>query len=131
MTSHDEQPFHYPSQTRSYRRELRKNATHAERELWQGLRNRNCGGYKFRRQHGLGPFIVDFYCPEFRLAVEVDGSVHDSPERQRYDVDRTRYLAREGVTVIRFTNAEVLSSVDQCMRSILGTIAELEGRGEP
>ncbi|MBS1903825.1 MAG: DUF559 domain-containing protein [Bacteroidetes bacterium] len=111
------------------RRELRSNPTRAESELWHGLRNHR-SGYKFRRQQGLGPFIVDFYCPAFHLAVEVDGATHDSLEQQEYDSRRSEYLRANGIDAIRFTDGEVLWSVDICVAKIAERIEEIKrGRG--
>jgi very-short-patch-repair endonuclease len=92
------------------RRELRAHQTDAERVLWQLLRSRQLGGFKFRRQHSIGPYILDFYCPSARVAVELDGSQH--LERQAYDGRRTEYLASEGIAVVRFANGDVLSNAE-------------------
>ncbi|MEP7235665.1 MAG: endonuclease domain-containing protein [Ignavibacteriota bacterium] len=109
------------------RRSLRNNPTRAEKEMWHGLRNHR-SGYKFRRQQSLGPFIVDFYLPEYKLAVEVDGASHDDAEQKKYDDDRTQYLQCNGIELIRFTDGEVLYSVDLCVEKILARIEEM-GRG--
>lgn len=79
--------------------------------MWVALR-REALGVKFRRQHPIGPFILDFYCPEQRLAVEVDGAVHDADEQAEHDRRRTRWLAGQGIRVIRCTNEEVRDSLD-------------------
>jgi len=91
-------------------RELRKNPTEAERKLWAHLRLRQIGGYKFRRQHPLGPYIVDFVCIEKKLIVEVDGGQHD--EKRFYDAKRDKWLEEKGFKVIRFWNNEVLRHID-------------------
>jgi adenine-specific DNA-methyltransferase len=83
-------------------RELRKSSTPAEQKLWQALRNRNLGDYKFRRQHPLGPFIADFFCAEVGLVIELDGGGH--LEQREYDQDRTDWLEGQGFHVIRFWN---------------------------
>jgi very-short-patch-repair endonuclease len=85
-------------------RELRREQTEAERELWNGIRG--WGIAKFRRQHPLDRFILDFYCPSARLCIEVDGSVHDGKEDR--DAARSEVLEARGIAVIRFTNDEVL-----------------------
>ncbi len=90
-------------------RELRKNPTDAERKLWKHLRFRQVGGHKFRRQHPIGPYIVDFVCLEKRLIVEVDGGQHS--ERIVYDAERLRWLEDQGFRVLRFWNNQVLTSV--------------------
>src|SRR6266511_4059143 len=89
-------------------RHLRRESTDAERLLWKLLRGRNLAGFKFRRQHEMLGFILDFYCPGARVAIEVDGGGHYSPQRLEYDAERTRLLNAHGVRVLRFTNTEVL-----------------------
>src|SRR4051812_16265240 len=84
------------------RRTLRHGATDAEALLWHELRNRQLGGFKFRRQHPCGPYIVDFYCAERKLAIELDGGQHYAPAAQAYDARRSRYLRRHGIEVLRF-----------------------------
>ena len=98
-------------------RELRKQMTPAEHILWTRLRNRQLGGYKFRRQHPLGPYIADFYCAERRLVIELDGSVH--AEQQEYDEMRSGQFEEYGYQVIRFKNAEVESELEYVLMEIL------------
>jgi len=96
---------------------FRKNPTPAEGLLWEKLRGRKLGGFKFRRQHPLlGRFVVDFYCPERRLVVEVDGEVH----RFRKEEDRIRQaeLERAGYRVLRFGNDEVLDDIEGVLEKI-------------
>jgi very-short-patch-repair endonuclease len=112
------------------RRELRNNPTHAEREMWCGLRKRRMSGYKFRRQHSIGPFIADFYSPALRLVVEVDGATHEDDEQKRYDARRTEYFRTHSIDEIRFTDSEVFASVDACMERIVKFIQE-RGRTTP
>ena len=106
------------NKARKHRRNLRTQQTGAERKLWNALRSRKLEGRKFRRQHSIGSFIVDFYCHQERLIVEVDGAVHDDPYRATYDAERQQVLEEEGYRVLRFTNemvekhcAEVLSRI--------------------
>ena len=90
-----------------YTRMLLRNApTSAEKLLWSGLKGKQTG-YKFRRQHSLGPFIVDFFCPKLRLVIEVDGATHKQAETQEKDRIKERFLAGNGFIVIRFTDEEV------------------------
>jgi len=84
------------------RRSLRRHSTDAEAALWAILRGRRFAGFKFRRQHSLGPFIVDFYCPMRRLVVELDGGQHYEPEAQAEDAKRDRYLVGRDIAVVRF-----------------------------
>src|SRR5216684_2308851 len=91
-------------------RELRKNPTEAEKKLWNHLRLRQLGGYKFRRQHPLGLYIVDFICLEKRLIIEVEGG-QDS-EQVDYDEERTAWLEAQGFCIVRFWNNEVLNEIE-------------------
>jgi very-short-patch-repair endonuclease len=94
------------------RRALRGFATDAERLLWRLLRMRQFQGLKFRRQHPVGPYIVDFYCADRRLAVELDGGQHFTVEGLAYDRRRTEYLATCGMRILRFTNSELFEDTD-------------------
>jgi very-short-patch-repair endonuclease len=91
--------------------------TPAEQRLWAQLRNRKVAGLKFRRQHPIGPFIVDFYCAAHRLVVEVDGSAHDGQEVR--DVARTEWLVARGYAVVRFRNERVVQDMRSVIREIL------------
>ena len=99
---------------------LRQTLTDAESLLWYRLRDRRLGGYKFRRQVPLGPYIADFVCISARLIVEVDGGQH--AEVKNYDEARTRYLRSKGFRVIRFWNNEVLANLDGVLQVILETL---------
>ena len=105
-------------QLKDRRRNLRNEPTRAEKEMWNGLRKRRSEGYKFRRQHSIGPFIADFYSPSLHLVIEIDGATHDDPKQKEYDARRTEYFLRLGIDEIRFTDGEVLFSVDLCMEKI-------------
>ena len=98
-------------------RELRKPLTPAEKILWDNLRGRKCQGLKFRRQHPIGRFIVDFYCAEIRLIIELDGGIHLG--REAYDEERTKILEREGYHVMRFANEAVIQQLDTVLNCIL------------
>jgi len=91
---------------------LRKNATDAERKLWSILRSRQMAGLKFFRQYSVGPYTLDFYCPERRLAIEVDGGQHQDVYGQQHDADRDKYLKDLNIRVIRFWNNDVLQNVE-------------------
>jgi very-short-patch-repair endonuclease len=97
-------------------RALRRDPTPAERKPWQSLRGRRLDGLQFRRQHPLGPFILDFCCPAHRLVVEVDGDVH--AEQVEYDADRTQHLERFGYRVLRVRNDEVLTDMPAVLEQI-------------
>jgi len=106
--------------TSPHAKPLRREMTEAESKLWFRLRSRRLGGYKFRRQVTIDPFIVDFLCLDRRLIVEADGSQHN----EEADAERTAFLERQGYRVIRFWNNQVLGDID----AVLGAILEaLEG----
>ncbi|GAP13059.1 uncharacterized protein conserved in bacteria [Longilinea arvoryzae] len=98
---------------------LRKPLTPAEQRLWARLRNRALGGFKFRRQAPLGPYIADFYCPEVHLIVEIDGSSHN--DQVDYDLDRSAWFETQGIRVIRFSNREVHQELYGVLQTILAT----------
>ena len=97
-------------------RELRSNPTDAERVLWRHLRLRQIGGHKFRRQRGIGPYIVDFVCLEKHVVIEVDGGQH--LKHQTYDARRDGWLRGKGFTVLRFWDDEVLKQVENVKQAI-------------
>ena len=99
-------------------KELRKNMTPAEKMLWQRLRNYQLDGFYFRRQHPIKYFIADFYCAKADLIVEVDGGVHNDPDAQEWDINRTAELEKLGITVIRFTNEEVFNDIERVIQKI-------------
>lgn len=100
-------------------RHFRQNLTPAEVKLWSALRRRQLEGFKFRCQHPVGRFVVDFYCPACKLVVEVDGDVHN--QQKEYDQARTEQLELYGYQVLRFTNEEVLKNLS----TVLTHIAEV------
>ena len=97
-------------------REFRREATRAEAALWRALRNGLGGHLKFRRQHVIGSYIVDFYCPAANLVIEVDGPIHES-QRER-DADPQSYLELQQLTVLRFTNEAVLAHLPDVLSRI-------------
>ncbi|PYL62992.1 MAG: hypothetical protein DMF25_11275 [Verrucomicrobia bacterium] len=103
-------------------RYLRKHATDCERILWRHLRNRTFAGYKFRRQHPIDPYILDFYCPDVKLAIELDGSGHGYRLRGTHDRAREQFLARQGIAVVRFWNHRVREELDSVLRAIWLTL---------
>jgi very-short-patch-repair endonuclease len=112
--------FYYGAFPETFRlaRKLRRTLTPAERIVWYELRNRYLLGYKFRRQHPVREFIVDFFCPEKELVVEIDGNLHQLPEVKERDENRTAELEWLGLTIIRFSNEEVINDIDGVMRKI-------------
>ena len=110
-------------------RELRKRQTPAEEALWQLLRNRQLADLKFRRQHQIGDYIVDFFCAEYGLVVELDGGVHDTSDRRNVDKKRDAYLRSLGHTVLRFSNARVFDDTEGLLGEILRALPSTPGRG--
>lgn len=106
-------------------RTLRKVPTHAEKLLWRLLRDRRFAGYKFRRQHPAGPYVLDFYCAAAKLAVELDGDVHGTPARKSSDEVRGAYLTRQGIRVLRVWNVELVENQEGVMQLLF---EELQGR---
>jgi very-short-patch-repair endonuclease len=102
-------------------RDLRKHMTDAERLLWQYLRDRQLGGHKFRRQHPIGPFIVDFVCLEKKIVIEIDGSQHIN--NKRADNKRSDYLYNKGFRVLRFWNNQVLQEKQAVLSMILSSLS--------
>ena len=108
------------------RRSLRNNATSAEAVLWTRLKGKRVGGLKFRRQYGVGSYVLDLYCPEIRLAIELDGAAHEAPLAYEYDEIRTCYLESCGIRVIRFPNDVVFKNMKGIVRRILEVKDEIE-----
>ncbi len=103
-------------------RELRKNETEAEKILWNVLRSRRCEGLKFRRQHPASQFILDFYCHEYFLGIEVDGSIHENEDAKQYDQNRAVELEDLGITILRFRNEDVLNNLTEVLQEIKNKI---------
>jgi very-short-patch-repair endonuclease len=103
---------------------LRRNMTKAEAVLWKKLKDRKLIQTKFRRQHPINIFIVDYYCHEYKLVIEVDGDIHNDEIAHQYDLSRTEVLNEFGLKVIRFTNDQILYSIDSVIDEILQEISE-------
>ena len=99
-------------------RQFRRAPTLPEGLLWQHLRKRP-GGFKFRRQHPIGWYITDFYCPAARLVIEVDGDSHEMGDRPAYDARRDAWLGQQGLAVARFSAADVLGNIESVLEEIL------------
>jgi very-short-patch-repair endonuclease len=102
----------------AHARELRREMTPQERTLWQRLRGQQVYGLRFRRQHPIHHFVVDFFCYRHKLVVEIDGHSHAEPEQQVYDQARTEWLTQHGLQVIRFTNHDVDTSIEGVLQEI-------------
>jgi very-short-patch-repair endonuclease len=112
----DNRRYASPPAVRRRAKELRWPMTSAEAALWERLRTKQLHGLKFRRQHPIDRFIVDFFCHAQRLVVEVDGDIHD--EQREYDEARTQWLSQRGYRVLRFGNDKVLRDIDRVLRQI-------------
>jgi very-short-patch-repair endonuclease len=100
------------------RRELRRNQTDAEKALWAHLRNKQFYGMKFFRQYSIGPYILDFYCPTIKLAVELDGGQHNQSENKKFDETRSEYLNSKGIKIVRFWDNEVLLDMESVLSGL-------------
>jgi very-short-patch-repair endonuclease len=92
--------------------------------MWAQLRDRRLGGFKFRRQHACGPYILDFFCPERRLAIELDGGQHFEPAVQQNDQRRTAFLRARGISVLRFNNDEVFMETEAVLEAIARALGD-------
>lgn len=113
------------SEEKHKRLALRSNLPPAEIKMWYLLRNRQLDGFKFRRQYGIGPFVVDFYCPAVNLVIEIDGATHCTSEEKAYDRIRQSYIENKGLTVLRFTNEQVYLVEERVLRKIKKTLRYL------
>jgi very-short-patch-repair endonuclease len=90
--------------------------------MWDFLRGRNLGGYKFRRQHPIGPYVLDFYCARKQLGIELDGLFHEDEQNRKNDEVRTRYLGGRGIRILRFWNTEIFHQPDSVAERILSEL---------
>lgn len=102
----------------TFARNLRQQSTDAEQLLWRLLRNRRLTGHKFRRQHPIPPYVLDFYCHTKQVALELDGGQHNTEEARAHDEIRSRFLAEQGITVLRFWNDQILTEIDAVLEAI-------------
>ncbi len=110
---------HNKASLKEIRRRLRKDSTPSEDILWQEVRNGKLNGLKFKRQHSIGNYIVDFYCATARLVIEVDGEIHLAYDQQEKDKLRDENLIDMGFKIIRFTNDEIVFNIDSVIKKIL------------
>ena len=108
------------------RRYLRSHLPNAEVLLWMRLSHRQILGYKFRRQYSVDRFVIDFYCPELKLAIEIDGDGHFAPLARLYDCDRQQHIESFGIRFLRFMNEDVYYNLDAVLDEIIRTIRGLE-----
>jgi very-short-patch-repair endonuclease len=112
------------SQTMKKAKLLRKNMTEAESVLWKKLKTKQVLGLKFRRQHPINTYIVDFYCHSAKLVIELDGGIHKT--QKEYDKERTKDLNMYGLTVMRFFNSEIEKDIDNVISKIKKKIEQIE-----
>ena len=109
-----------------FAKSMRHTATDAESLMWQLLRAKRFMNLKFRRQHVIAPYIVDFYCHELGLVIELDGSQHNTEDGRVYDVERTKFLEALGLKVVRYWNYELLRDNDIVLEDLWGVCLELK-----
>ncbi|WP_251795793.1 MULTISPECIES: endonuclease domain-containing protein [unclassified Arenibacter] len=97
---------------------LREQMTETEIILWNRLKDNKEEGYKFRRQHPIHKFIVDFYCHQAKLIIEIDGKYHESDHQKQYDLDRSKILTFQGLKILRFTNEEIMNDIENVIKKI-------------
>ena len=105
-------------ETKDLRRRLRKEETPAEKVLWEALRNRKLNGEKFTRQHGIGSYVADFHCSKHKLVIELDGGIHLRKDVVERDKVRSEFIEAWDITIIRFTNEEVLNGLADVLDEI-------------
>ncbi len=115
-----------------YARQMRHEGTDAEAKLWWLLRDRHLAGFKFRRQTPIGGYILDFYCHEAKLGIELDGGQHSEAERAQYDEGRTEALGKLGIRILRFWDNDMLECPDVLLEHIYDVLMQLDaGRPHP
>lgn len=115
-----------PADILQFARDMRRTQTDAENLLWLILRNRRFSGFKFRRQHPVGRYILDFYCHDQKIAVELDGGGHASEEQAAYDSERSRELEGAEIKVLRFWNHDVLKNTETVLEVIHEALVDSE-----
>jgi len=115
-----EYPMYYGAKPSLFKlaKELRKTQTEAEKILWSKLNKNQISGLQFRRQHPIDKFITDFFCPKIKLAIEIDGSIHDIPEYHIHDLGRSDIIKDFGITIVRFTNEQIINEIDYTVNQI-------------
>lgn len=109
---------------KTQRQVLRRNTPSPEILLWSKLKGKQLNGFKFRRQYGVLNFVVDFYCPRCKLAIEIDGNSHYGDKAQQHDADRQLAIQSLGIRFLRFKNTDVLRNIDGVLDEIIGVVSE-------
>ncbi|PIS40444.1 MAG: hypothetical protein COT26_03265 [Candidatus Kerfeldbacteria bacterium CG08_land_8_20_14_0_20_43_14] len=116
---------------KSKRQSLRNNMPKAEIILWSYLKNRQLEGFKFRRQQCIGPYIVDFYCPTVKLAIEIDGESHFSNTAMLYDLKREKFIKQYKINVLRVLNTDVYNNINGVLQIILDALNQISSHTTP
>ena len=117
------------SKLKDRRKELRKNQTDSEQLLWSRLRNKQINELKFFRQFSIGFYILDFYCPTIRIAIELDGSQHMENKQKEYDDERTKFLEANRIRVLRFWSNDVIRNLQGVMERVLEEVERMQAEG--
>ena len=115
-------------QLKTLRQKLRNNIPIAEIILWSELQGRRLNGLKFRRQYGIGRYVVDFYCHKLKLVIEVDGSSHCTSKAEKYDKRRQEYIEKKGIKVVRCNNNDVYTNLDGVIEDIVCEVEKIVGK---
>lgn len=115
-----------PKGYKKLRQYLRKNLTRAEVLLWSRLQKHQVYDYKFRRQFGVGNYVLDFYCPELKLAIEIDGDTHFRPQAIVNDTSRQKFLESLGIKTLRFTNNDIYQNISGVMETIIKSVTLIQ-----
>ena len=108
-----------PSYIRQLSKELRNNQTVTEQMLWNAIRRKQLGGFRFLRQYVIDRYIADFYCSKVKIAVELDGNIHELKEQQEYDCIRDKIIRMHKIKVVRFTNDEIINNISEVLNKLL------------
>jgi len=109
----------YNTQSKQLRKKLRKNQTDAESIIWSKLKSKQINGLKFYRQFGIGKYVIDFFCPSIKLAIEIDGGQHNEEKIKLDDEQRSKFLEDNEIKVIRFWNNEIIKNLEGVYEKIL------------
>lgn len=116
---------HYNKKSERIKRKLlRNNSTNAEKKLWYYLRGKRLNSIKFRRQYSIDSYILDFYAPIIKLAIEIDGDSHFTQKGIEYDEERTKYIEKFGIKILRFTNNDIYDSIEDVLSEIERVVRE-------
>jgi very-short-patch-repair endonuclease len=121
----------YRKKLKPYAGSLRQNMTESELLLWSKIKGKQLANYTFYRQRIIGDYIVDFYCPKVKLIIELDGGQHFSEEGIKADKKRDSYFKNQGITVLRYTNVDVLENIEGVIENILAYLGKFQNIHSP